>query len=108
MKEAISTPDAPKAIGPYSPAIRAAGMVFVSGQVPIDPATGNLITGDIRAQTERVMKNWRAILDAAGSGLEPLRKQEVHTRMRRAGELLVLRRAFTGRRFTFQRRLVTL
>ena len=78
MKEAISTPDAPKAIGPYTPAIRAAGMVFVSGQVAIDPATGNLIEGDVRAQTERVMKNLRAILLAAGSGLEQVLKSTVY------------------------------
>jgi 2-iminobutanoate/2-iminopropanoate deaminase len=78
MKEAISSPDAPKAIGPYSPAIRAAGMVFVSGQVAIDPATGNLVDGDVRAQTERVMKNLTAILGAAGSGLEQVLKSTVY------------------------------
>jgi len=78
MREAISTPDAPKAIGPYSPAIRAAGMVFVSGQVAIDPATGNLVAGDIRAQTEQVMKNLRAILQAAGSGFEQAMRSTVY------------------------------
>jgi 2-iminobutanoate/2-iminopropanoate deaminase len=78
MKEAISSPDAPKAIGPYSPASRAAGMVFVSGQVGIDPATGNLVPGDVRAQTERVMKGLAAILAAAGSGLEQVLKSTVY------------------------------
>ncbi|HEV2113393.1 MAG TPA: RidA family protein [Terriglobales bacterium] len=78
MKAAISSPDAPKAIGPYSPAIRAAGMVFVSGQVGIDPATGNLVDGDVGAQTERVMKNLAAILAAAGSGLEQVLKSTVY------------------------------
>jgi 2-iminobutanoate/2-iminopropanoate deaminase len=66
MKQAISTSDAPKAIGPYSPAVRAGQMVFISGQVPIDPATGNLIDGDIAAQTRRVFDNLGALLKAAG------------------------------------------
>jgi 2-iminobutanoate/2-iminopropanoate deaminase len=66
MKEAISTKDAPAAIGPYSQAIRAAGLLFVSGQIPLDPATGQLVVGDVYAQTERVMENLRAVLAAAG------------------------------------------
>ena len=66
MKQAISAADAPKAIGPYSPAVRAGQMVFISGQVPIDPATGNLIEGDIAAQTRRVFDNLGALLKAAG------------------------------------------
>jgi len=66
VKTAISTPDAPKAIGPYSPAVRAGQLVFISGQVPIDPATGNLIDGDIAAQTRRVFENLGALLKAAG------------------------------------------
>ena len=70
MREVISTPDAPQAIGPYSQAIRANGLVFVSGQVAIDPAAQQVIEGDVAAQTERVMKNLAAILKAAGSGLE--------------------------------------
>jgi 2-iminobutanoate/2-iminopropanoate deaminase len=70
MREVISTPDAPQAIGPYSQAIRANGLVFISGQVAIDPATQQVIDGDVAAQTERVMKNLAAILKAAGSGLE--------------------------------------
>lgn len=70
MKEIISTDDAPKAIGPYSQAVRSNGFVFVSGQVAIDPATQQVIQGDVAAQTERVLKNLSAILNASGSGLE--------------------------------------
>jgi len=70
MRDVISTPDAPKAIGPYSQAIKANGFVFVSGQVAIDPATQQVITGDVAAQTDRVLKNLSAILKAAGTGLE--------------------------------------
>jgi 2-iminobutanoate/2-iminopropanoate deaminase len=67
-KEGLSSPDAPKAIGPYSPAVRAGAhseFLFISGQVPIDPATGNLIDGDIAAQTRRVFENIGALLKAA-------------------------------------------
>jgi 2-iminobutanoate/2-iminopropanoate deaminase len=66
MKRAISSLDAPKAIGPYSPAVRAGQLLFVSGQVPIDPATGNMIEGDITAQTRRVLDNIGALLKAGG------------------------------------------
>ena len=70
MREIISTPDAPKAIGPYSQAVRANGMVFVSGQVAIDPATQQVVEGDVAVQTERVMKNLSAILQSAGSRMD--------------------------------------
>jgi 2-iminobutanoate/2-iminopropanoate deaminase len=70
MRDVISTQAAPQAIGPYSQAIRANGFVFVSGQIAIDPATGNLIQGDVAAQTERVLHNVDAILKAAGSRLD--------------------------------------
>jgi 2-iminobutanoate/2-iminopropanoate deaminase len=70
MRQAVSTDQAPKAIGPYSQGIRAANLLFVSGQVPIDPATGNLIEGDIAAQTRRVFENLSAILKAAGASLD--------------------------------------
>jgi len=70
MREVISTPDAPKAIGPYSQAIKAGGFVFTAGQVALDPASGQVVPGDIAAQTERVLKNLAAVLQAAGSGLE--------------------------------------
>lgn len=69
MKEVISTQRGPKAIGPYSQALKANGFVFVSGQVAFDPATGQLIEGDISRQTERVLENLKAILEAAGSSL---------------------------------------
>jgi 2-iminobutanoate/2-iminopropanoate deaminase len=70
MREVISTSDAPKAIGPYSQAIRANGLVFVSGQVAIDPGTQQVIEGDVAVQTERVIQNLSAILNAAGSSLQ--------------------------------------
>jgi len=66
MKTAISSPGAPKAIGPYSPAVRAGQLVFLSGQVPMDPTSGNLVDGDIAAQTRRVFENLGALLTAAG------------------------------------------
>jgi 2-iminobutanoate/2-iminopropanoate deaminase len=69
MREVISTKDAPQAIGPYSQAIKANGFVFVSGQVAIDPADQQVITGDVAAQTDRVLRNLSEILEAAGSGL---------------------------------------
>jgi len=69
MREVISTKDAPQAIGPYSQAIKANGFVFVSGQVAIDPATQQVITGDVSVQTDRVLRNLSEILEAAGSGL---------------------------------------
>lgn len=77
MKEVISTAHGPKAIGPYSQAIRANGFIFVSGQVAFDPATGNLVEGDIAAQTDRVMKNLKAIVEAAGSTLDKVVKTTV-------------------------------
>ena len=69
MREAIATKDAPQAIGPYSQAIKANGLVFTSGQIAIDPATQQVITGDVAAQTDRVLRNLSEILEAAGSGL---------------------------------------
>jgi len=69
MKEPIHTEGAPKALGPYSQAIKANGMVFASGQIPLDPATGELVEGSIAEQTERVLSNLKAVLDAAGSSL---------------------------------------
>ena len=69
MREVVATQNAPQAIGPYSQAIKANGLIFASGQIPIDPATNQLISGDIAAQTERVLKNVSAILEAAGSNL---------------------------------------
>jgi len=72
MREAISADGAPKAIGPYSPGIRAGNLLFVSGQIPIDPVSGKLVDGDITAQTDQVMRNICALLKAAGAGVEHL------------------------------------
>jgi len=77
MREIISTKDGPQAIGPYSQAIRANGFVFVSGQVAIDPANQQVITGDVAAQTDRVLKNLAAILKAGGTGLEKVVRSTV-------------------------------
>ncbi|HEX6505310.1 MAG TPA: RidA family protein [Terriglobales bacterium] len=70
MRDVITTPEAPKAIGPYSQAIKANGFVFTSGQIAIDPVTNTLVSGDVAFQTDRVMKNLRGILMAVGSGLD--------------------------------------
>ena len=69
-RQAVATDHAPKAIGPYSQAVRAGNLLFVSGQVPIDPATGAIIDGDIAAQTHRVMRNLTAIVEAAGATMD--------------------------------------
>lgn len=69
MRKILSTPNAPQAIGPYSQAIRANGFIFTSGQIAIDPATQQVIDGDVAAQTDRVLRNLAAILEAAGSSL---------------------------------------
>jgi 2-iminobutanoate/2-iminopropanoate deaminase len=69
MREIISTKDAPQAIGPYSQAIKANGLIFTSGQIAIDPTTQQVISGDVGAQTDRVLRNLSEILEAAGSGL---------------------------------------
>jgi 2-iminobutanoate/2-iminopropanoate deaminase len=70
MRDVISTSEAPKAIGPYSQAIKANGFIFVSGQIALDPVTNTLVTGDVALQTERVLQNLRGILSAAGSSLD--------------------------------------
>jgi 2-iminobutanoate/2-iminopropanoate deaminase len=78
MRDVVSTKEAPQAIGPYSQAIRAGGFIFVSGQIPIDPANGNVIRGDIAAQTQRVINNLEAILRSAGSDLAHVVKTTVY------------------------------
>ncbi len=77
MREVISTSNAPKAIGPYSQAIRCGGMIFCSGQIALDPVTNQLIEGDVAAQTERVLKNLSAVLWEAGSNMEQVVKTTV-------------------------------
>jgi 2-iminobutanoate/2-iminopropanoate deaminase len=70
VRQAVSTASAPKAIGPYSQAIRAGSLLFVSGQVPLDPGTGQIVVGDIAAQTHRVFQNIGAILEAGGASFD--------------------------------------
>ena len=77
MKQIIQTEQAPKAIGPYSQAIRSNGLVFASGQIPIDPATGQFVAGGIAEQTEQAIKNLSQVLEAAGSGLHRVVKTTV-------------------------------
>ena len=77
MRQPIKTDNAPAAIGPYSQAIKANGFVFVSGQIPIDPQTGEFVEGGITEQTARVLKNLTAVLEAAGSSLEQVVKTTV-------------------------------
>jgi 2-iminobutanoate/2-iminopropanoate deaminase len=77
MREVISTEKGPKAIGPYSQAIKANGFVFISGQTAFDPSTGKPIEGDTAKQTERIFENLKAILDAAGSSLDRVVKVSV-------------------------------
>lgn len=78
MSEAIKTDGAPGAVGPYSQAIVAAGHVWVSGQIPLDPATGEMVTGGVEAQTRRALENVDAVLRAAGSGLDSVIKATVY------------------------------
>ena len=77
MKQAIHTEQAPAAIGPYSQAIKAGGFLYVSGQIPVDPATGAFAGETIEIQTEQSLKNLKAILEAAGSGLDKVVKTTV-------------------------------
>jgi len=77
VKQIIQTDRAPKAIGPYSQAIRTSGFVFASGQIPIDPETGQFVAGGIAEQTQQVIKNLSRVLEAAGSGLDRVVKTTV-------------------------------
>jgi len=97
MREVISTKDAPQAIGPYSQAIQANGFVFISGQVAIDPTTQQVISGDVAAQTEQVLKNLTAILNAAGSGLEKVVRSTVF--LKNMGDFAAMNQVY-GRYFT--------
>jgi 2-iminobutanoate/2-iminopropanoate deaminase len=78
MRQAVSTPSAPAAIGPYSQAIKAGNLLFVSGQVPIDPASGQIVAGDIAQQTRRVFENIGAILGAAGLSFDAVVRTTVY------------------------------
>ena len=77
MKEIIATDGAPRAIGPYSQAVRAGNLIFASGQIPIDPATGEFVAGGIAEQTEQVLRNVTAVIEAAGVGLDQIVKTTV-------------------------------
>lgn len=77
MREVVSTEHGPKAIGPYSQAVKANGFVFTAGQVALDPATGSVVGTEIKAQTERVMENLKGIVEAAGSSLHKVVKTTV-------------------------------
>jgi 2-iminobutanoate/2-iminopropanoate deaminase len=96
MREVIATDQAPRAIGPYSQAIRAEGLIFTSGQVAIDPATQQVIAGDVSAQTDRVLKNLAAILQASGSSLEKVLRCTVF--LKNMGEFAAMNEVY-GRYF---------
>jgi len=97
MREVIATDQAPKAIGPYSQAIRAAGLVFASGQVALDPATQQVVGSDVAAQTDRVLKNLAAVLQAAGSSLEKVLRCTVF--LKNMGDFAAMNEVY-GRYFT--------
>ncbi len=96
MREVIATEHAPKAIGPYSQAIRAQGLIFTSGQIPIDPATAQIIAGDVSAQTDRVLKNLAAILQASGTTIEKVLRCTVF--LKNMGDFAAMNEVF-GRYF---------
>jgi 2-iminobutanoate/2-iminopropanoate deaminase len=77
MKQPITSDKAPKAIGPYSQAVKWNNLIFLSGQIPLNPASGQLVPGDVAAQTERVLENLRAVLESAGSSLDRVLKTTV-------------------------------
>ena len=77
QKQIITTQSAPKAIGPYEQAIKVGDFIYASGQIPLDPSTGNLVEGNIAVQTRRVMENLKAVLTAAGSSMERVVKTTV-------------------------------
>ncbi len=77
MKKIVSTDKAPKAIGPYSQAVISGGFAFLSGQIPLDPMTGQIIQGDVAAQTEQVMENLKSVLEACGATMDSVVKTTV-------------------------------
>lgn len=80
MSKTVSTEKAPKAIGPYSQAVIANGVAYLSGQIPLDPVSNQIVTGDITVQTERVLQNLKAVLEACGASLESVVKTTVFLR----------------------------
>lgn len=97
MKEIVSTADAPGAIGPYSQAVKANGFVFLSGQIPLDPATNTLVAGSVGEQTVRVLDNLKAVLAAAGLTLEHVVKTTVF--LKDMGDFAAMNEVY-GRYFT--------
>ena len=97
MREVIATNQAPTAIGPYSQAIRAAGLIFTSGQVALDPATQQVVAGDVAIQTDRVLKNLSAVLKASGSSLEKVLRCTVF--LKNMGDFAAMNEVY-GRYFT--------
>lgn len=97
MREVVATGGAPKAIGPYSQAIKANGMVFCSGQIALDPNTNQIIEGDVVAQTNRVLQNLTAVLKQAGSGLDKVVKTSVF--LKSMGDFAAMNEAY-GKYFT--------
>ena len=94
MKNVIATDRAPKAIGPYSQAIVHNGLAFLSGQIPLDPATGQMVEGGVAEQTERVLRNLRAVLEACGSSLENVVKTTVF--LKDMGEFAAMNEVYAG------------
>jgi 2-iminobutanoate/2-iminopropanoate deaminase len=78
QRQVVNTKDAPKAIGPYSQAIKAQGFVYASGQIPLDPVTGKIVGSDCATQAERVLKNLQAVLEASGTDLEHVVKTTIY------------------------------
>ncbi|NOU28481.1 MAG: RidA family protein [Polyangiaceae bacterium] len=95
--EAIKTADAPAAIGPYSQAVQAGPFVFLSGQVPLDPKTGELVTGDIQKETNRVLDNLQAVLAAAGLGFDHVVRTTIY--LTNLGDFQAVNETY-GARFT--------
>jgi 2-iminobutanoate/2-iminopropanoate deaminase len=93
MKKIISTVSAPAAIGPYSQAVVSNGLAFLSGQIPLDPATGTLVEGDIALQTTRVLENLKAVLEACGSSLAQVLKTTVY--LKDMGEFAKMNEVYT-------------
>ena len=94
MKKIIKTEAAPQAIGPYSQAVDANGFVFVSGQIPLDPKTGEVAAGDIREQTKRVMENGKAVLAAAGCGMDKVVRTTIY--LRSIGDFAAVNEVYGG------------
>jgi 2-iminobutanoate/2-iminopropanoate deaminase len=97
VRQIVETENAPRAIGPYSQAVIASGFIFASGQIPLDPRTGEFVEGGIAEQTEQVMRNLSAVLEAAGAGLEQVVKTTVF--LAEMGDFAAMNEVY-GRYFT--------